>query len=626
VAGPDSIVQITAEAQGLDRLLPAQVPRSGTFWLALPGLNAVIAPLPCPPDDLSLPIYALGPNGQFLVDGTVGDSAVDAPVSVGRLTTPSLRRATLETTLETQANAVVNLISKVQTAAAPTGQRTMSMTMSTAGVPGFGDVGSGTNPYTPTGASYTMPDYGTNLWIAQTAVTNGTFTAIASNTIPAVQYLIQSRTNLLQSDWQTEFPIVGSATTNWTPFSVSQNNRTNLLLRLQSWASSDGSGLPDWWEWQYFGTTGVDPYGNPAGDGWSNFQKFQNSWNPNQFYTPAAPAGLAVQLHQASQTAGLSWLPAAGNVINYTVEKSYQPNSWSPVVTSDFTTTNLNYTDNLAGNTPDPWSGDAYLISYRVKANYGVSVPLTAGIQPMGTTLASSDWTAQVALQPATVSGSIIPGPNGDTYLEVVGVPANAAVIRLTMVFKCNIYSDSFFTNVIHDLPVAAHAYDANTTIHDLGGFDKGTPNRYAHYWTNGAPCYFNATVGAGTYVNFFNTNDWALSGPWLLFQYEKPNLYPTYYYISPDRYYRQATQLFFPNNTYVIFNSIIQARGYALGAQLNVGGAFAGNQVNLPNVWPPDTSGKNFGDHIWHSAEFRSDSAQRWQFWNQVLVQMKLK
>jgi hypothetical protein len=33
------------------------------------------------------------------------------------------------------------------------------------------------------------------------------------------------------------------------------------------------------------------------------------------------------------------------------------------------------------------------------------------------------------------------------------------------------------------------------------------------------------------------------------------------------------------------------------------------------------------FGDaHKYHSGEFRSDNAQRWQFWDQILVQMRLK
>ena len=59
---------------------------------------------------------------------------------------------------------------------------------------------------------------------------------------------------------------------------------TNLFLRVRSW-QGDGSGLPIWWQLQYFGTNGVDPYGDPAGDGWNNLQKFQNGMNPNVFYT-----------------------------------------------------------------------------------------------------------------------------------------------------------------------------------------------------------------------------------------------------------------------------------------------------------------------------------------------------
>lgn len=68
----------------------------------------------------------------------------------------------------------------------------------------------------------------------------------------------------------------------------------------------------------------------------------------------------------------------------------------------------------------------------------------------------------------------------------------------------------------------------------------------------------------------------------------------------------------------------MIQARCYALGMQENVGGVFAGGEVDLRNVWPPDTStidpAKQYSAHIWHSAEFRSDNPQRWEFWSAVL------
>jgi hypothetical protein len=53
--------------------------------------------------------------------------------------------------------------------------------------------------------------------------------------------------------------------------------------------------LPDWWELEYFGSTGVDPYGNPAGDGWNNYEKFLNGMNPTNFYSPPAPQNLTLQ-------------------------------------------------------------------------------------------------------------------------------------------------------------------------------------------------------------------------------------------------------------------------------------------------------------------------------------------
>ena len=103
---------------------------------------------------------------------------------------------------------------------------------------------------------------------------------------------------------------------------------------------------------------------------------------------------------------------------------------------------------------------------------------------------------------------------------------------------------------------VASHAYDPSTTTYNLGAFYDGAPDCYAHYWTAGAPCYFNATAGAGTYVNFFNTNDWALNF-WLNFQNLKPLLYRSYSFTPPDLYSNGPTQLSFPNNTYELFDRV---------------------------------------------------------------------
>jgi len=170
---------------------------------------------------------------------------------------------------------------------------------------------------------------------------------------------------------------------------------------------------------------------------------------------------------------------------------------------------------------------------------------------------------------------------------------------------------------------IASHAYDPTTPTRSLGIEDSGTPNCYANYWTVGAPCYFNGINGASAFVNFYNTNDYALSLLlWQLDQNSKPdspygyNPYPGFFY----RYY-ETTALNFPTNTYELFAYCDEARCYALGAQTGVKGAFTGSQTDLQSVWPSDPlKNQNFSSHFWHSAEFRSDYPQQVNFWRTIL------
>jgi hypothetical protein len=331
--------------------------------------------------------------------------------------------------------------------------KSTSLGMQAMSVPSPGD-GGGTNVYTPNGLGYTLPDYGTNLWIAQVALTNGYLTGIASNTLADVRYETMVNADLTQTNWSSTGQFIfGSTTTNWTPLeAVPVSLTNNLFIRLRSWADG-GSGLPLWWQWQYFGTNNVDPYGNPAGDGWSNLQKFQNGWDPNQFYTPAAPQGVTASLHQVSSTATVNWLPAAGNVTGYTVEKT-DPYA-DPIIVEDFTVNagTTSYQDDISGSIPDPWNGNAYDVSYQVKANYSGGN--------------SSAWTPAILLQQPTVSASITPGANGTAYLAVSGVPANAVTVRLVFMQENALdnlgpsfaYAEdialSAFTNGMYQLPAA---------------------------------------------------------------------------------------------------------------------------------------------------------------------------
>jgi hypothetical protein len=66
-------LQAQISPAGLQEVPRESVPRVGTFWLAKgPTGDGRMAPLPCPPGDLDVPIYALE-NGQFLVDDTEVD-------------------------------------------------------------------------------------------------------------------------------------------------------------------------------------------------------------------------------------------------------------------------------------------------------------------------------------------------------------------------------------------------------------------------------------------------------------------------------------------------------------------------------------------------------------------------
>src|SRR5487761_2473141 len=267
-----SEAQVAALISALDAtptMSAAALPRCATLWsLAHPTWP------PLPGDIHGLPVWPMAEGNAYLLNDVGFNSTPQTKPTVAR--------------------------------------RTMSL--APPGFAGSGTNGSGTNSYSL--SSYTVIDYGTNLWIAEVSVTNGCLAGIGSNTLADVQYEIQSRTNLLQSDWLSEGFILGSEITNWTPLSVAQGSRTNLFIRLRSWAD-DGSGLPLWWQEFYFGTNGIDPYGNPAGDGWSNLQKFQNGWNPNTFYTPPAPQGLTATFNANTSTATLNWLPSPGAVTGY---------------------------------------------------------------------------------------------------------------------------------------------------------------------------------------------------------------------------------------------------------------------------------------------------------------------
>jgi len=317
----DSVVRITADASGLQLVPFLDLPKNGTYWEVLPG--GITAPLPVPLFDPSLPVFSIS-GDIFLVDATEGQIVINPHQSVGLSPTDARAAA-----VNSEATKVANLISQVQAATAPTqtvapnshAMNAVSLVASASSIPlpGGGGTVSGnamTNPVT-----YNIVDYGTNLWFAPTGLVSGSVAGFASNTIADVYYEIQSRTNLAQTDWQSEGFIPGSELTNWTVLSVAQGNRPNLFLRLKSWIDSFDIGIPDWWQIEYFGTNGIDPNASVTGDGYSNLQKFDMGLNPTNFYNPNGPPGFFGYLDASGTNAFIAWSPAPGPVTGYSIQR-----------------------------------------------------------------------------------------------------------------------------------------------------------------------------------------------------------------------------------------------------------------------------------------------------------------
>ena len=325
------------------------------------------------------------------------------------------------------------------------------------------------------GGTY-MPDYsgqmvnpGTNLWIAKFAISSSNLVGIISNTIPDIYFEVQSKSDLIHdTQWvSTGFGVYGSELTNWTALVMNNLSRTNkAFFRIRSWAD-DGSGLPIWWQMQYFGTTGVDPYGDPDGDGWNNLTEFQNGMNPNVFYTPSAPQGLTINSYDsASGTANLSWLPSPGLVTGYIFA--------APSGTVYLSASTTNYTDNAS---PD-WA------SYQIQAQY-------AG--------GNSAWSDGVSPRQNAVSASIVPGPQGLGVLAVSALPANTLALRLTRIDELAhfSYGDTSY-DISFDIPVPTNGLYSlanEMTVPDAYVF----PWLYCDYYWNVQAIDTNGHLSAAT-------------------------------------------------------------------------------------------------------------------------------
>ncbi len=259
---PDSIIQITAESQGLALMDPTDLPRTGTFWVIVPGYggNVTALPYPCMPGaSAGLPVYDIMGN-IFLVDDTGGQV-----LASGRPFGAQASSTMIFSTLELQANTVVNLIDMVQGTQLQSLSGGMMMNGSSSDNGGF---------YSDS-FNYTPP---TNfLWLEITGQTN----AISSLVIH-VPWNVTDTNLMFDVFVTTNLSPTGPGLnwTNWLYVTRCAPGQTNLFVsplpglpvcffRLGTMQDSDGDGLPDAFEMLVSHTDPNvwDSNGNGVGDG-----------------------------------------------------------------------------------------------------------------------------------------------------------------------------------------------------------------------------------------------------------------------------------------------------------------------------------------------------------------------
>ena len=187
-------------------------------------------------------------------------------------------------------------------------------------------------------------------------------------------------------------------------------------------------------------------------------------------------------------------------------------------------------------------------------------------------------------------------------------------------------------TYVASQAAIQAHCYDPNAAlIPDFAGSstDNNTPNVYVNFPPTGAP-YLSASVmsGAATrFRNFENPRDYALTGNsldpsdfrpgWQASQRLKPDI--GYGWTAALGFYKGdgnslSTRYYFPNDRFQIFSFCAEGRSLALGST-TTDGVFANGNIDLSLA--PFSYGR---EHLFHSAQFRSYMAQRYQYWIALL------
>ncbi|HET9132539.1 MAG TPA: hypothetical protein VFO86_16415, partial [Terriglobia bacterium] len=163
------------------------------------------------------------------------------------------------------------------------------------------------------------------LWLEAVGASGGWVYVDLYRTSSNDTYEIFSTESLPNGNWQSEGVVQGLD--GVTSVMIPMANRQMLFVKAVDVSlDSDGQGLPDWWQIEFFGYTGVDPWGNPDGDAFSNIEEYYNGTSPTSFDAPPAPVPFVAFLNTGGTTATVTWKAATGPISHYVLKRSdYNP-------------------------------------------------------------------------------------------------------------------------------------------------------------------------------------------------------------------------------------------------------------------------------------------------------------
>lgn len=348
--------------------------------------------------------------------------------------------------------------------------------------------GGGTNSGSGGVFDVTPPTYTTNdFWIQALPPGTNAYNADPSMLTLLVHGTTNTSTNmpiyeLLWTDnltppvfWEVMEAFLGTTNTNVTALNVPLFTDVPAVffkaVNVGTNGDSEGIGIPDAWQRQYFGYVGIDPYANPKGDGYNNLYKYQHGMNPNTFYTPAAPAGVTAVANTNGNIL-ISWLPAAnlptngaGAVTGYTLQiQSAGTTNYVNIASNQFSyqtaSSNATYLDVYTRYPYSDFQPPHYSLQIQYAHTNSAWTPLAFPFDPS-----------------CSVNGVVARGNQGALYLIISAVPVNVQAVRITWMGDQTHFplaDDLYATSYDYTPPV--NSFETNGLLVFLGSFAFDVP------------------------------------------------------------------------------------------------------------------------------------------------------